>query len=186
MPWPTPQATHKWPTSCAPATSSACRSSRGARHQHHRRHRADPGRAGVVARTHGQNPRCRSRQPRAARRTGRPQPDGAGRSRKTRLLLAAGPHERGLLHRRRQHCAECRRPARGEIRRHARKYPRAGRRHRHRRDHSHRLLHHQGRRRLRPHAPADRLGGYARRRHRGHAQAHAAARIPAHVAGGVP
>ena len=182
---PTPQATPKSPTSCAPATSSACRSSRAD---------AAPtppappcrSRAGWCYRSNAWTKSSRrSRQPRAARRIGRAQPDGAGRGRETRLLLAAGPHERGLLHRRRQHRAECRRPARGEIRRHARKHPRAGRRHRHRRDPSHRLLHHQGRRRLRPHAPADRLGGHARRRHRGHAQAHAAARIPAHVAGGV-
>jgi D-lactate dehydrogenase len=127
----------------------------------------------VSLRAHGphrRDPPGRPHRGRAAGAAQRRPAEGAGTA---RPVLAAGSHQRAVLHHRRQPRLQCRRPARGEIRRDARQRAGAHRGDRRRRTRALRRADHQGCDRLRPVARADRFGRHARGDRRGDAEADA-------------
>ena len=115
----------------------------------------------------GRRPRGRAGRPARRRPAGRGEQGAAGRRRRLRAVLSAGPLQLRLVHDRRQPRPELRRPVLRQVRRHHRLRARPGGGPRRRAGAAHRPAHGQGRRRLRPGAAVRRLGGHARRDHRG-------------------
>ena len=102
---------------CARAARTRAGGRARSRHQHHRRRGAGRRRRGGVVRAHEPHPRYPSGRPLRGGRTRRAQRRPAGGAEAARPVLAAGPDQRRLQHGRRQPRLQCRRSARGEVRR---------------------------------------------------------------------
>ena len=126
------------------------------------------GRHRAVHRADAPHRRDRRRRAARGRAAGRGQRRAARRGRRARPLVPARPRERPLVDDRRERRHQRRRPVLRQVRRHARLCARPRGRHGVRRGRATGPAHRQGRGGLRPGRADGRLGGHARRGHRGH------------------